>query len=479
MDSTVLTILVVILFIAFAAAAFAAVNFYGKNKKLNSVIANLNKDSVTGLNTRESFCEEVEAVLKTAKPGEYMLISLDIDSFKIINEIYGYEVGTTVLKKIANMLQQAYTEQSILCRDKDDVFLIFKPYTSSHRKLCDKEMCDDCISKAVKEVLGEDYGIYFSRGSYKIDNTKEAVNLMIDLSNRARMEGKKTHETTYFVFTEQMRKERETNKTIVFNMENALKNNEFIVLYQPKIELKHNTIAGAEAFVRWVTSTNEILTPGQFVKIFEENSFINELDLHVFEKVCKFISNNSKKYDIPRIAVNLSSVTLLTHKNIITELCEILTNYSLKKDAICLEITEKFFAKDFKMVMKIISDLRKEGFQIALDDFGSGELSLDRLRDIKVDTIKLDKQLLSYHLDEPRGAIVVGNLIKMAKNLMMEVVAEGVEEEFHFDLLKLLNCDMAQGFLFEEPLGEDSFLQIIKDKKNYSTKPKKDTDENI
>ncbi len=472
MDNTIFIAVIIVLCVAFVAALLYCFVMFKKVKAKNSLIDALSKDTVTGLNTRTKFCEEVEKILKDAKPGEYMLISLDIDSFKIINEIYGYKVGTLVLEKVSELLTEAYSEQSIIARDKDDVFLVFRSYTSSQRNICFKEMCDDCLIKGVREILGEHYDINFSRGSYKIDNTQESINLMIDLSNRARMEGKKIHGTTYFEFTEQMRIEREQVKKIVYSMENALKSGEFKLFYQPKIELKAYTIAGAEALVRWFTSDDEQISPDKFIHIFEENNFINELDFYVFEEACKFISVNSSKVDVPRISVNVSGVTLMKNKNIVQKLSSILRKHKLSRNAVDLEITESFFVKDIHTVSRKVEDLRDAGFKISIDDFGSGESSLNSLRDIKVDTLKLDKELLNYNLNETRGTIIVGNLIKMAKNLMTEIVAEGIEDQYHLDMLRMLKCDMAQGYLFEKPLNEHDFLQILEQKKNYDIKAK-------
>ncbi len=469
--NNLLLIAVIVLVVILVVAVLLVLYFKKQLFNKNSLLEATKYDNLTGLKTRETFCAEIANILSTAKPNEYMLISIDIDSFGIINEVYGYDVGTLVLQKVAKLLTESFSNQSLVSRDKDDVFLIFRSHTSSQRNICFKEMCDDCLEKGIQEILGKHFDINLSRGSYYIQNTQESVNHMIDLCHLARMKGKKIHGTTYFEFTQQMRNERDLLNKILFSMDNALKAGEFKIFYQPKVELKEFKIAGAEALVRWFTSTGDIMMPDSFIHIFEENGFISQLDFYVLDQVCKYIHKHSSLCRIPPISVNLSGVTLLRNANIVSKLSGILRSNKISRNAIEIEITESFFVNDLQLVIQKVEDLREAGFKISIDDFGAGVSSLNRLRDIKVDVLKLDKELLNYNLTQSRGTIVVGNIIKLAKNLMMEIVAEGVEQKDHLDMLRLLKCDLAQGFIFEKPLEESDFLQILVDKKDYSVKP--------
>ncbi len=461
-----LCVVIAVLIAMLIVAKIGANKLKSTAKQSEEIVKSSIIDKATGLLTRHKFCDDAQDILKKATPAAYILLSIDIDAFRIINEVYGYDMGTKVLQKTADIIKETYNGCGIVGRDKDDVFVILKKNEGSIENLNKRETCEVKIQEGVKELLGEHYDINLSQGGYIIGNTDEPVSKMIDLSNSARLKGKKQHGTTFYEFTEKMKEYREKRHRIVFSMESALKHEEFTLQYQPKVDLNTFEIAGAEALVRWNTGGGDAISPNEFIEVFEENGFIYELDCYVLTKVCKFLKEHQSMMRLPKIAVNVSGYSLLK-PNIRQTLTRILNEHNVSKNQIELEIAESFLVGEKSTIENKIKDLREGGFTIALDDFGSGVSSLSRLRDIKVDIIKLDREFLNYGLTESRGTIVIGNMIKMSKNLLMQIVAEGVENKNHLHILKFLKCDMAQGYYFEKPLSEQDFLTIIAQRKDY------------
>ncbi len=459
----------IIIAVLIAMLAYSAINIVKlKNiaKQNDEIIKTTIFDSVTGLMTRQKFCDEAETMLKNAVSGGYILLSIDIDAFRIINEVYGYKTGTKVLKNTADTIKTCYGENCLIGRDKDDVFLILKKDEGAKNNLDNKETCELAIKDCIKQLLGEHYDINLSQGGYTIKDTTDPISKMIDLSNSARLKGKKKFGTTYYEFTQQMQEYREKRNRIVFSMESAMKREEFTLQYQPKIDLNTFEIAGAEALVRWTTNSGDTIRPDEFIEVFEENGFIYELDCYVLAKACKFIKEHKHISYMPKIAINISGHSLLK-PNIRQTLTRILNEHNVGKHQIELEIAEGFLVGEKSIVESKLKDLRDNGFTLTMDDFGSGASSLSKLRGIKIDIIKLDKEFLNYGLTETRGTIIIGNIIKLSKNLLMQIVAEGVETKDHLHILKYLKCDMAQGYYFEKPLNEQDFVNILVERKDY------------
>lgn len=230
---------------------------------------------------------------------------------------------------------------------------------------------------------------------------------MIDCVNSIRSYGKKIYGNKTVIFDKKMQKKRELYNFIISNMENALMHENFKIHYQPKVNLRSGELAGFEALVRWVKDDGEIISPNDFIPIFETNEFISRLDYYIFSKVCMFIKDN------------------------------------------------------FQMVIKNIENLREIGFIVSMDDFGSGLSSLNRLKDIDVDVLKLDKLFIEDTLDSERGVYIIENIIKMSENLNIETVAEGIETKNQAELLKNLGCNIAQGYYFSKPIPEENVINYF------------------
>ena len=266
------------------------------------------------------------------------------------------------------------------------------------------------------------------------------------------------HEARY---TEELRAKIIREQNIINEMEHALETGEFVVYFQPKYELDHCRPSGAEALVRWKKADGTIVSPGDFIPVFESNGFIIRLDYYVWDQVCRFIKNNlAHRGDSEVISVNVSRVNLY-NPDFLESLVNLVEKYKIPPKYLNLELTESAFSDDARMIQNAVDYLHKAGFTILMDDFGSGYSSLNVLKDIDIDVLKIDMRFLSKGPSEERGEKILEAVIKMAKSLDMLVIAEGVEEEKQVKMLKRLGCDYIQGYYFAKPMPKKDYVKLL------------------
>ncbi len=322
----------------------------------------------------------------------------------------------------------------------------------------------------VKKVLGEKYPVSLSFGIYIVNDIKEKFTEMVNFANLAKQRGKSKHETTFVEFNEVMKKEYFSKINITYRMEKALKDEEFSLMFQPKISFSTLKINGAEALVRWNPRFGDTIYPDEFIAVFESNGFIAQLDMYVFEQTCKYIKNSYKKVNIPRMSVNLSSTTI-ANENTIARIKSIVQMHNIYAEDIEFEITESAIYTSEKMFINNINELKKLGFSIAIDDFGAGMSSFNRLSCINADTLKLDRAFFDMgNKQSTQRKIIVSNIINMAEQLNMKIVAEGVETYEQALWLKQNKCDTAQGYFFAKPLKDVEFSEILMQNKVFEIK---------
>ncbi len=461
-------------FIVFiAVVVIMGIAFYGykqqKSKKEEITLA-YNTDVVTGLMALHMFDDKVGMVLKSALPSEYELISMDIDMFRTINSHYSTEKGTNTIKALANVLKNTFdAESSYVTRRTADQFLVLRKIGRGGTL---KDIYITAILPAVRKIVGDKYNFSMSFGSVIIDDTTAKTSMLIGLADTARNKGKDSHKTTFIEFNEKMKKQYENKMNITFRMEQAMKDREFFVVYQPKIKFDTMMIGGAEALVRWKPKFGDTIFPDAFIPVFEENGFIATLDLYVLDEVCRFIRENQAIIDIPLISVNLSAKTVL-EPNIVRRISDIVALHELTPKKIELEITESAMVAEEGEIFKKLRKLKQLGFGISIDDFGAGVSSLNRLSSLEADVLKLDKEFLRNKQQNVRDVLVIQNIIGLAKNLDMLVVAEGIETSMQSKWLKKIKCDYAQGYYFERPLDQQTFKDLLIANNKYTIEDEK------
>ncbi len=456
---------VITIFIAVAILSITVRQLKSQNRK--TILKVYKTDVLTGLMTMDYCRETMIKILENAQNDEYELISFDIDLFKAMNLYLSVEKGNEVILAIGNTLKSILTdEKDYISRKTADQFLILRKVNTI---LTMDKLYYEYIRPSIQRVVGKDYRFTVSFGNIIINDCSEKVSAIIGYADVARLEGKSIHENTFITFDSTMRKTFEDKISVTLKMEQALKDNEFVVVYQPKIDFKSLSVGGAEALVRWRPKEGPQIFPDAFIPVFEENGFIFHLDMYVLENVCKFIIDHYSRMDIPRISVNLSANSIL-HDSIATSIKSCVLKHGLLPSEIELEITESAIVEDGQKFIAKVKELKKMGFLISIDDFGAGGSSLNRLGVIKADVLKLDKAFFDEHDSDSKMSVVVADVIKMAKGLKMSVVAEGVETLEQAKWLKDIDCDYAQGYYFERPMEKDAFVELLLRKKLYDLK---------
>lgn len=308
----------------------------------------------------------------------------------------------------------------------------------------------------------EGFRIVINCGIYCVEDNQSDILACIDRAGIACKSIKGGYKSACMFFDEQLLLQMHEEQDIVRKMGPAMTNGEFIVYLQPKIDLRVNRFHGAEALVRWNDPQKGLISPVVFIPIFERNRFIVKLDLMVLESVCIMLSKWIQEGIQPLpISVNISLVTLY-HNEFLINLTNIINRYEVPARLIELELTESIVFQNLEFVRDILLDLKSKGFSIAIDDFGTGYSSLNVLQFFPADVIKLDRAFLMSKSNDETGKIVIASMVKLAKDLNMKVVAEGVETEEQIDFLKQVDCEIAQGYYFAKPMPVEEYEILIK-----------------
>lgn len=418
-------------------------------------------DPVTGYPTLLKFRQDIEEILKTGSPGEYMLVALDIDNFKYINDIYGFDIGNQVLKIVAQKIEedcQAIQDNTILkTRMHADHFVLFFKNIEKKNILMDNGS-DDFILSKMETLLGESYHLQFSLGAYVIEDLHKDLSIMIDYANIAKKSVKGVYGNCVAQYSNAMNEKFTGQREITLAMDKALKRKEFIPYLQPKVLFSTERTVGAEMLVRWISPEKGMILPNDFIPLFEKNGFIQKLDFYMFRNTCELLSEWNEKHvtEIPRISVNISKVTLVS-KLFAESILAITKEYQVETKYIEIELTESTISESVEEILNIMSNLKQMGFCVSIDDFGSGYSSLNLLKDIQADVLKIDKEFLSSTIQSQKGKLILSSVINMSKGLELETVAEGVETKEQVDCLKQMGCDIAQGYYYAKPMPIKEF----------------------
>lgn len=429
-----------------------------RKNKVISEIAYI--DPITEGFTKTRFEQEIKEKLKHYSPFTYVII--DIRKFKLINDLRGSKGGDAVLKHVYNCIQKHLDEDEFAARIQADNFeIIFntvdKEVVSSRLHNIAEEINDFNKKRETPYYLPIDCGIYC------VEHMEEDFVIMRDRANYARKNNKESsqaHLCSCVYYNDLERLQMVMEKEIDNAMEKALEDEEFVVYLQPKVNVQTNKVAGAEALIRWNSSTMGFLPPNKFIPYFEKTGFIVKLDQFVFEKVCQQIRKwIDEGVDPVPISVNLSRRDIYSY-NYLDTYKEIQERYQVPSHLLEIEFTETLFFENLELLKRTINEVHEAGYQCSIDDFGSGYSSLSLLKEIPVDILKLDKTFFD-NIDNPRGDKVVEHVIALAKDLNMITVAEGIETVIQVDRLRNVKCDLIQGYVYYKPMTIDDFNKIV------------------
>lgn len=420
------------------------------------------EDPLTGGNNLNRFKSLAREAVKQNTDKLYM-VRIDIDNFKLINDMYGYAEGDHILLEMNRLISEILASDDVYGRTDNDNFLCLIK-RDNLQEVLDMGITFRTAFKTLLKEKGKRYIVNFTTGVYKLLPGEDDIEKMIDKATMAHRKAKLLpSERKFCVYNDEILKDAVNVKDIEDVMDRALEQKEFVVYLQPKYNIFNNKIVGAEALVRWKRD-GKILQPAEFLPVFEKNGFVANIDMYVLEEVCK-MQRKWLDEGIQPVPVSINQSKALVYGNdYIEKLSSIMSKYNMPSQLIELELLETIIHDNVEELKMIILRLAKQGFLICIDDFGSGYSSLNLLKDIGADVLKIDREFLSNAESNERAEVVLSHIINLAGELKMSTVVEGVETESQANLLKKLNCCYAQGFLYARPMPQEDYEHRLRNK---------------
>jgi len=426
-------------------------------KNLNKTIKRLHHimvtDSLTNLGNKKSLNKKVENLIKNNK--KFAMVFVDLDNFKEINDFFGHNVGDEIIIKISKLLNSFLKKDEIVTRIGGDEFvLILEPNNLEERLkdlilLLDKKF--QLKEHFVATTASAGVAIY-PRNGKNFDELLKNADVALN-------EAKKSGRNRFVVFNEDVKKAVDERFLIKNRLKEAIEKEQFELYLQPKVDKNLNVI-GAEALIRW-NYENKIIPPNLFIPIAEESGLIYDIGNWVIKTSALMVKKWESDERLKHLSIAFNvSVVQMRHDSFLDDIKKIINEIKPDVSKLQIEITESVFIENKKRALFLLDELRKMGFKINLDDFGTGYSSLSILREFQIDILKVDKSFVDKILDN-EGLIYVKTIINMAKTLKLKTVAEGVESKEQFEILKKLDVDYFQGYLFAKPLRVNEFLTSI------------------
>lgn len=414
-------------------------------------------DTLTGIYNKKRFYEWTHILLQKYPDDPFVFLRIDVEKFQLVNTFFGTETGDGLLRYIADEISRFVGESPRICygRIEADIFCICLPYQS---ETVVAEFARYLRSRLRNYNL--EYDIIPVIGAYVIDDHDLSVDRMYDRANLAVKQCKGNYMRNYAFYTPHLSEGLLKEQRIVSNMRSALERNEFVLYLQPKYDLQNNTIEGAEVLVRWHSPVYGTVSPGEFIPIFERNGFITKLDFYVWEKTCQLLARWLAEGRNPEpVSVNISRVSLYNPR-LVETIIGLVERYQIPPRLLQLELTESTCTNNPQAIREMMGKLQNAGFSILMDDFGSGYSSLNVLKDIAVDILKIDMKFLSDMGKQGRSENILASVVRMAKWLDMPVIAEGVERRDQVDFLRSIGCEYVQGFYFAKPMPVTEYEEL-------------------
>ena len=408
-------------------------------------------DSLTGLLNRDEFYVQTEALLKKYPDTEFCIICSNIKDFKLVNEIFGIEKGNQVLIRQAELMAHIQSMRAICARMLNDRFAVCIP-----KEDIDEAEIENMINELKKEFANNAFSLHIYMGIYKIADRHDTVSLMYDRANIAADTIKNSYESCIAHYDEHLLEISIEERHVIGAFDKALENGEFIMYLQPQVD-STGKAHGAEALVRWQHPQRGLLTPYAFVDILENSGLIYKLDHFMWEKAAQKLAEWKKMgKDNYHISVNISTKDfyILDIYDIFINLVE---KYDISPSNMNVEITETTLMSDLEKNMVILGRLQRAGFKVEIDDFGSGYSSLNMLKDINADVLKIDMAFLRESENEGKGREILETIITLAGKIGMEVITEGVETVDQLKMLSEMGCNNFQGYYFSKPIPAEEF----------------------
>ena len=417
-------------------------------------------DPLTGLPNRQKFMKDCRDMFAQHPDEKFVMVRFDVENFRLINSMFSMESGNAFLRYVSFLLNELGSKREQFCyaHFHADVFVV----------CCECKHEDEVINHIDRvKLLLQQYPIDFNIrpifGIYMITDVRNAdPDDIYDKVSLASRQCKRNHlyEKNYEFYMEPLREQLCKIQEYTNAFSRALDEEQFKVYLQPKFELVSNTIAGSEALVRWINDNGEMISPSEFIPAFEQNGFILKLDYYMWEHVCMLLQKWIGEGKTPKpISVNVSRMDVY-NSELVNQIIALVERYRIPSELFQLELTETAYAENQELIIDMMRRLQERGFTVLMDDFGSGYSSLNVLKDLPIDILKIDLKFLDKSKDQGKARFILDSIIRMSRGMSIPVIAEGVEDEQQARFLRSIGCEYAQGFFFARPMPVEEFEKI-------------------
>ena len=429
--------------------------------RTGKVKGTMNSNNLSDYYYNHSFMERLRKRLPEILPNTYCIVAIDIEHFRLFNKLYGRSSGDEVIRYIYTCLEQSALEyDGIDAYLGGDNFVAFLP---------DDDEVLNCIRQKIVKKFSKwnNTSAFFPLfGVYTIKDTSVLPELMYDHAMLALSHAEEDYKWHICRYTMEMESSLEEEVYLLAAIEEGLEKGEFTFFAQPQCNIATGQIVGAEALVRWQKPNGEVLLPGGFIPVLEKNKMIDQLDRYVWEKVCQWLKGwIDQGYSPVPISINVSRIDIYA-MDVPKYIFSLLEKYQIPEYLIKIEITESAYTENNNRISHAVNTLRNRGLVVMMDDFGCGYSSLNMLKNIPVDVLKLDMRFLQFKEEErQKSANILEAIVNMAGLLHLPIVVEGVENESQEKFVQKLGCRYIQGFYYYKPLPIKKFEELLKDKR--------------
>ena len=442
-----------------------------QNSLEKKLLHDVHHDALTQLPNRVLFKNRVSWAIQRqdnqTNHNQFAVLFIDLDRFKLVNDSFGHLIGDQFLIEISQRLKSCVHPNDLIARLGGDEFSILIEKISN---LEDAIGVAKRIQSEISKPLSLNSHELFPSASIGITTSEigyQTVEEILRDADTAMYQAKFSGKSQFAIFDHQMHKKAKDSLKLDSDLRRAIHNQEFKLMYQPIVDLKHQTLIGFEALIRWEHPERGLLSPSEFIPQTEENGLISEIGAWILQAACSQIHAWNRDFNIDNsfsININLSSKQM-ADLTLAQNIQKMLSRYKLRSQQIKLEITESIVMENSKSAIEIFKQLRKLGVQICIDDFGTGYSSLSYLHRFPIDALKIDRSFVASidKSEETTGFSIIQSIIGLAHNLGVKVVAEGIETARHLIFLQASRCDYGQGYLFAEPLEAKQATTMLED----------------
>ncbi|WP_295580750.1 bifunctional diguanylate cyclase/phosphodiesterase [uncultured Oscillibacter sp.] len=412
-------------------------------------------DRLTGLYGKEFFYQKARELLVRNPGKSYDILCSDIENFKLINDVFGVPAGDRILCGVAGLYLKYVGERGICARLAGDQFTALIEHTQDYTQELFAE-----VGAQIK-ALSNAKDIVTKWGVYPVEDRTLTIEQMCDRALLAARSIRGQYGKYFALYDDTLRSKLLREQEITSGMESALQAGQFAIYLQPKYSLRDDSLAGAEALARWIHPEWGFLSPAEFIPLFERNGFITKLDQYIWDRTCAALRDWDAR-GLTRIAVSVNvSRADIYNADLENILMNTLEKYRLEPSRLHLEITESAYTENPREIIETVGRLRRRGFVVEMDDFGSGYSSLNMLNEMPVDILKLDMKFIQSETAKPASQGILQFIISLARGMKLEVVAEGVETQEQLERLRGIGCDYAQGYYLARPMPCAAFEELL------------------